>query len=270
MKKELIAHKDPKSPIAEIFRTLRTNIQFMSSQKVSKTLLITSTMPGEGKSWVSSNLAVTFAQAGKKVVIVDADMRKGRIHKVFQVNSIPGLSNFLYGISEEGMIEDKDIFKYIKQTEIENLYVIPAGNVPPNPSELLTSELTSKMIEKLKETFDMVILDGTPSMLVTDAVVLSRMVDSTLIVARYKETKKDNLQKLKKSIENVGGNIAGVVLNKMPINVKKYKSAYYYSSTHSKDKFFYNDNRLEKYDDINKRRSKEILKEIQENANKQD
>ena len=105
MKKELVVQKDPKSPIAETFRTLRTNIQFMNSKKQLKTLLVTSTIPKEGKTWIASNLAVTFAQAGKKVVIVDADMRKGRIHKVFQVNSIPGLSNFLYGISEEGMIE---------------------------------------------------------------------------------------------------------------------------------------------------------------------
>ena len=100
MKNELITQRDPKSPIAEIFRTLRTNIQFMHSHKGLKTLLVTSTMPSEGKTWISSNLAITFAQAGKKVVIIDADMRKGRLHKIFQVNNIPGLSNFLSGITE--------------------------------------------------------------------------------------------------------------------------------------------------------------------------
>ena len=109
MKKELIAHRDPKSPIAEIFRTLRTNIQFMSSQKASKILLITSTMPGEGKSWVSSNLAVTFAQAGKRVVLVDCDMRKGRLHKIFQLEQVPGLSNYLSGIDEMGRIQKGDV-----------------------------------------------------------------------------------------------------------------------------------------------------------------
>ena len=102
MKKELIAQRSPKSPIAETFRTLRTNIQFMNSQKDLKTILVTSTMPGEGKSWISSNLAITFAQAGKKVVIIDADMRKGRLGTMFSMPSTPGLSNYLSGIDERG------------------------------------------------------------------------------------------------------------------------------------------------------------------------
>ena len=231
MKKELIVQRSPKSPIAEVFRTLRTNIQFMNSQKSLKTLLITSTMPGEGKSWVSSNLAITFAQAGKKVVIVDADMRKGRLHKLFQTDIVPGLSNYLSGIDESGKVEQADILKYVRQTEVENLYLIPAGNVPPNPSELLASELTDSMLERLKEVFDIVILDGTPSLLVTDSIILSRIVDTTIIVTSHKFTKKDGLQKVKKAIENVGGKIAGVVINKIPVNVAKYESTYYYSST---------------------------------------
>ena len=98
MKKELIAHQEPKSPISEIFRTLRTNIQFMNTKNKLKTILVTSTLPGEGKSWVTSNLAVTFAQAGKKVVLIDADMRKGRQYTIFGVSPIPGLSNYLSGI----------------------------------------------------------------------------------------------------------------------------------------------------------------------------
>lgn len=230
MKKELIAHRDPKSPIAELFRTLRTNIQFMNSQKDLKTLLITSTMPGEGKSWVSSNLAVTFAQAGKRVVLVDCDMRKGRAHKIFQVDSIPGLSNYLSGIDEIGTIQNGDITRFLKRTDVDNLYIIPAGNMPPNPSELLASEVTNMMLEKLKENFDIIILDGTPCLLVTDSIILSRIADSTIIVTAHKITKKDGLEKTKKMIENVGGKIAGVVLNKIPVNIQKYKSTYYYSS----------------------------------------
>lgn len=230
MKKELIVQRSPKSPIAEVFRTLRTNIQFMNSKKALKTLLFTSTMPGEGKSWISSNLAITFAQAGKKVILIDADMRKGRLHNMFQTDKVPGLSNYLSGIDSLGNTHN-DIIKYVRGTEIDNLFLIPAGNIPPNPSELLASELTVEMLERLKDVFDIVILDGTPSLLVTDAIILSRLVDTTIIVTSHKFTKKDNLQKVKKAIENVGGNIAGVVINKIPVNVSKYESTYYYSST---------------------------------------
>lgn len=231
MKRELIAQRTPKSPIAEVFRTLRTNIQFMNSKKSMKTLLVTSTMPGEGKSWVAANLAITFAQAGKKVLIIDADMRKGRQHVMFNIENKIGLSNFLSGIDELGRNENLDILKYVRATEIQNLFLIPAGNVPPNPSELLASETTINMIEKLKEVFDFIIFDGTPSLLVTDALIVARLVDSTVIVTAHNSTKKENLEKVKKDIENVGGNIVGVILNKIPINAKKYMETYYYSST---------------------------------------
>ena len=144
MKKELIVQKNPKSPIAEMFRTLRTNLQFMSSKNL-RTILVTSTMPGEGKSWTASNLAITFAQTGKKVVLIDADMRKGRLATLFQTNKKPGLSNFLSGIGSNGMNENVDILTYIKPTEVENLFLIPTGNLPPNPAELLGTEATVKM-----------------------------------------------------------------------------------------------------------------------------
>lgn len=231
MKRELIVQRSPKSPIAEVFRTLRTNIQFMNSKNELKTLLVTSTMPGEGKSWVSSNLAITFAQAGKRVALIDADMRKGRLHTMFQVDNIPGLSNYLSGIDEIGVSKSEEIINYIKPTAVDNLFLITCGNVPPNPSELLASEKTLKMIEKLKEIFDIIILDGTPGLIVTDALILSRIVDSTIIVSSHKSTKKDNLAKVKRDIENVGGKVAGVVLNKVPVNVAKYESSYYYGST---------------------------------------
>ena len=118
----------------------------------------------------------------------------------------------------------------ILRTDVENLLMMPAGNIPPNPSELLVSELTNNMLDKLKEIFDIVILDGTPSLLVTDSVILSRVVDSTIIVTSHKTTKKDALQKVKRAIENVGGKIAGVVINKIPVNIEKYESTYYYSA----------------------------------------
>ncbi len=234
MRKELIAQRHPKSPIAEMFRTLRTNILFMTSQEKLKTILVTSTRPSEGKSWVASNLAITFAQTGKKVLLIDADMRMGRLGSLFQIPITPGLSNFLSGLNEWGIDGDIDVLKYVKQTELKNLYLIPAGNVPPNPSELLGKEITRKMLDKLKEVFDIIILDGTPNLLVTDSLVLTRLVDTTILVASYNETKKEDLQKIKKSIENVGGRIAGVVLNKIPVKSKQYSMDYYYGENTTK------------------------------------
>lgn len=229
MKKEVVAHKDPKSPISEVFRTLRTNIQFINNNKKIKTLLVTSTLPGEGKSWIASNLAVTFAQAGKKVVLIDADMRKGRQYVIFSMAPKPGLSNYLsqVGIKEEKNIT-KEMIACLQKTEVKNLYLMAAGSIPPNPSELLVSSKMAKLLEKLKTVCDIVIIDGTPCELVTDAVILSRIVDSTIIVTAHKVTKKDALDRIIKNIRNVGGNITGIVINKMPVSGKKYEEKYYY------------------------------------------
>lgn len=232
MKKELVAHRDPKSPVSENFRTLRTNIQFMNTNKKLKTLLVTSTMPGEGKSWVASNLAVTFAQAGKRVILIDADMRKGRVFSIFGVTPRPGLSNYLSGIGENQ--EENNLMEFLRKTEVPNLYVMPAGNIPPNPSELLVTRQMRNLLEELKRECDIIIIDGTPSKIVTDAVILSRIVDSTIIVTAHNQTKKDDLEQVARDIKNVGGHVAGIVYNKVPISVKKYNQTYYYASTAQK------------------------------------
>ena len=228
MRKELVTHLDPKSPVSETFRTLRTNIQFMSSNRKLRNLLVTSTMPGEGKSWVASNLAVTFAQAGKRVALIDADMRKGRLYSIFGVEPRPGLSNYLSGYYENQ--ESVDIDKYLKKTDVNNLYLLPSGNIPPNPSELLVRRQMRNLLEQLKNQVDLVIVDGTPSKLVTDSVILSRIVDSTIIVSAHNQTRKDDLERVIKDIKNVGGNVVGVVYNKIPVSAKKYNQTYYYSS----------------------------------------
>ncbi len=259
MKKELIAQRNPKSPVAETFRTLRTNIQFMNTKKNLKTILVTSTMPGEGKSWVSANLATTFAQSGKNVLIIDADMRRGRQEKIFSLESCSGLSNYLLAASENAEV---DVFKYIKKTEVGNLYLMQKGSVPPNPSELLTSQTTIDMIEKVKQSFDIIIFDGTPSLIVTDAMIVARIVDTTIIVTEHNTTKKENLIKVKKSLEAVGASIAGVVINKIPINVKKYENTYYYSSATDNNIKKVESNRnkeKEKYDNESK-----VVKQIEE------
>lgn len=229
MFKELIVKEEPKSPISEIFRTLRTNIQFMNTKNKLKSLLVTSTIAGEGKSWISANLAATFAQAGKKVIILDADMRKGRQYRIFDVSPRPGLSNYLSGVTEND--KEVDLADYIQETEIENLFVIPAGNVPPNPSELLVSESMIHLLESLKNICDIVIIDGPPTQLVTDSLILTRIADSTVIVAEGNKTKKESLRRIVDNIQKVGGKIAGVVLNKVKLSAKNYEQSYYYGST---------------------------------------
>ena len=196
MRKELIAFNDPKSSVSEMFKTLRTNIQFMNSDKELKTLLVSSTLPGEGKSWTAANLAVTFAQADKKVLIIDADMRKGRQFNIFGISPTPGLSNYLSGVVD-GEKKERNLEEFIQKTDVENLYVMPAGNVPPNPSELLISEKMIELNKKVKKLYDITIFDGTPSLLVTDAPILSRIVDSTILVTAHNETKIDNVAKVK-------------------------------------------------------------------------
>ena len=272
MKKEVVVQKNPKSPISEIFRTLRTNIQFINSKKSLKTLLITSTLPGEGKSWVSANLAVTFAEAGKKVLLIDADMRKGRQHTIFGVNNDCGLSNLLSGVDRSGRAETIDISKYVQATEVQNLFVISKGDTPPNPSELLASDTTLGMLTELESIFDLIILDGPPSLSVTDALIISRLVDSTIIVVEYNNTKKDNLAKIKRDIENVGGKIAGVVINKIPKQGNKYESTYYYSSETRMTNI---DKRKGDYRQLERKknngtaqRKQEILEEINQYINK--
>lgn len=229
IKKELIVAKDPRAPISESFRALRTNLQFMnSSDDENQIILVTSTFPGEGKTWVSSNIAVAYAQAGKKTCIVDVDLRKGRVYTVFNASPTPGVSNYLTGVNVNK--ENMDITNFMQETELPNLYVIPAGNIPPNPSELLISPKMKKMLSELKNTVDVIILDGTPCELVTDATIVSRIVDQTLIVTAYNSTKMEELKRTEKAIENAGGKVTGIILNKVPVSSRKYGEKYYYGN----------------------------------------
>lgn len=230
MKKELITKIDAKSPVSEVFRSLRTNIQYMSKSSSCQTILVTSTTQGEGKSWIVSNLAVTFAQTGKNVIIIDADMRRPRQNNIFGIDMFPGLSNYLAGMSSRGTDKNIAVKDCIQATEIDNLYVLPAGNIPPNPSELLESTKTKELLNELKRIFDVVIFDGAPCLLVTDATIISRIVDSTILVASYKTTKIDELKDAKRRIEAIGGHVAGVVLNRTKLTKKKYENSYYSSS----------------------------------------
>jgi len=228
MQNEIITFTSPKASVSEIFRTLRTNVQFMTASSEHNSILFTSTQAGDGKSWIAANLAITFAQAGKKVIIVDTDMRRGRQHNIFELPNNKGLSNYL-------ILSVKDsqeyLGEYIQPTMIDNLYVITAGVVPPNPSELLTSTKMVNLIKTLEQMADIVIFDSTPSTMVTDALAISRYVGSTLIVASHKKTKMEVLKQIKKNIENVGGKVSGVILNRVPLSKKEYGRSYYYESS---------------------------------------
>ena len=154
---ELIVATNPKSSIAEAIKTIRTNLQFSSVDDKVKSILVTSSFSGEGKSFVTANLAVAFAQAGTKVLIVDCDLRRGRQHNIFHVENLEGLSNLLIDDVE------KKYKHYIKKTRYENIYVLPMGIVPPNPSELLASDKNKQLVEILAKNYDLVIYDGVPA-----------------------------------------------------------------------------------------------------------
>lgn len=228
MQNEIITFTSPKASVSEVFRTLRTNVQFMTANSEHNSILFTSTQAGDGKSWIAANLAITFAQAGKKVILVDTDMRRGRQHNIFELPNNKGLSNYL-------ILSVKDsqdaLAEYIQPTMIDNLYVITAGVVPPNPSELLTSTKMINLIKTLEQMADIVIFDSTPSTMVTDALAISRYVGSTLIVASHKKTKMEVLKQIKKNIENVGGKVSGVILNRVPLSKREYGKSYYYESS---------------------------------------
>ena len=194
---ELIVLKNPKSPISEIFRTLRTNIQFMNTNQNAKTILITSAFANEGKSWISSNLSIAFAQTGKKVLLIDADMRKGRQSSIFNISPLPGLSNYLSNSCNNTELNlEEEIIKYLRKTDVENLYVMPSGNIPPNPSELLNLPQMKDLLEKVKRMCDIIIIDGTPCQLVADSLIISGIVENTIIVTASEETKKDGLKRM--------------------------------------------------------------------------
>ncbi len=221
MNNELIVANNPKSGVAEAIKTIRTNLLFSSIDEPVKSILMTSSMSGEGKSFVSANLAVAFAQTGVKVLIVDCDLRRGRQHKIFNIDNEQGLSNLLLDDV------DKNYKKYIKKTRYENIYVLPMGIVPPNPSELLASAKNKQLAKTLKQKFDLVIYDGVPVGGLTDSIIMADLVDKIVIVSAYKVTPVEFLANTNKALEKFKDKIAGVILNKFPSSKDHYYSKYY-------------------------------------------
>lgn len=219
--KDIITYSDPKSSVSEGIRTIRTNLQFSNIDQDVKKIMVTSSMPGEGKSFISANLAIAFAQDGKKVLVIDCDLRKGRMHRIFEEGNGKGLSNLLIDDIEE------KYKKYIKQTKVPNLSIITAGVVPPNPSELLNSEANKKLISILEKEYDYIIFDCVPINGLPDSLIMSNLVDKTILVSAIKETPIELLQQTTKSLQNVESNIAGIVVNKTNSNHDKYYGHYY-------------------------------------------
>ena len=219
---ELILKNNPKSIISEDFRTVRTSLDFSLVGKNNNSLVLTSTVPNEGKSFVSANLAIAFANTGKKVLLVDADMRLGRQHEIFELSNQAGLSNLLVETAGDRLR------KYIQKTEIENLSVVTRGVTPPNPAELIDSKQMEKFIATVKSKYDYVIIDSAPVYNLADSLIISKKADRTMIVCRANKTNIDHVKDGLKSLQAIDANIAGVILNQIPLEKRTgYYNQYY-------------------------------------------
>lgn len=217
--RKLVTSVNTKSIVSEQFRTLRTNVNFSMPDKELKTFLVTSSSPGEGKSTVAANTAVVFAQEGKKVLLVDADMRKPTVHYTFHLTNTLGVSNLL--------TRQATVAEVVKTSEIENLDIITCGPIPPNPAELLSSQTMNKVIEVMKEIYDIIIFDAPPVLSVADAQILANKCEGTILIMSAGTTEKVEAQKAKEALVSSQANIIGVVLNNFELQKDHYYYQYY-------------------------------------------
>lgn len=214
----LIVANNPKSVISEQFRTIRTNVQFSMVDEELRTLVVTSAAPSAGKSTVAANLASTFASKEKRVLLVDTDLRKPTVHKLFKLRNTVGVTSLLAN-------PDVALQEAVVPTAVDGLFVLPSGPVPPNPSELLGSKRMDALLEEMKKHFDLIVFDTPPLIAVTDAQVMASKVDGTLFVIHTGVGKKEEALKAKELLELVGANVLGAVLNHVPQTEDNY---YYY------------------------------------------
>lgn len=214
--RKLVVRTSPKSFVSEQFRSARTNINFSKPDGELTTLLITSSVQAEGKSTTSANLSCLFAEEGKRVILIDGDMRKPTVHYTFKLTNTIGLSNVL--------TKKVPVMEAVKETEQENLHIITSGTIPPNPAELLSAETMDAMIAELKEHYDLIIFDAPPVLSVTDAQILANKCDGTVLVISSGETDKNSVLKTKELLLASQAKILGTVLN----NFKLEKDHYYY------------------------------------------
>lgn len=216
---ELVAHVDPKGAAAEAFRVLRTNLQFMGLDAPLKSLLVTSAAPSEGKSTVAANLAVSFAQAGQNVCLVDADLRKPRLHKIFGAENWRGLTTAV--MNQNGIEAD------LQFSGIEGLMLLTSGPIPPNPAELLGSGRMQALLGELEQRFDVVVLDSPPVLAVADAVVLAPRVSGVILVVRAGQAARQQVKRAQEALLAVKANLLGVVLDGVK-NEDRSGGYYYY------------------------------------------
>lgn len=211
---------DSRSPVSEQFRTLRTNIQFSAIDSSIRSLMVTSAGPGEGKSTTVANLAVVFAQQEKKVLLIDADMRKPTVHYTFQLHNHLGLTNVL--------TKQAPLSQALNKTEQDNLFVLTSGPIPPNPAELLGSKAMEEFLEAAYEEFDIILFDTPPIMAVTDGQILSNICDGTILVLSSGKTEVEAAVKSKELLLAANGKLLGAVLNQKKVKDSQY---YYYYGT---------------------------------------
>ncbi len=217
-KRQIITVTNPRSPISESYRALRTNIEFSSIDEQLQVLMVSSAGPGEGKSTTITNLAVTFAQSEKRVVLIDADLRKPTAHHTFSISNRYGLSSV---ISQQCSLEEA-----IQMSDIPNLDVITSGAIPPNPAEMMNSKRMTLIIEKLRQMYDIILIDTPPLLAVTDAQIVATKSDGVILVVDQGKVKREIASKAVKNLESVNAKILGVVLNN--VKRKANEEAYYY------------------------------------------
>ncbi len=219
--RSLVTLRQPKSPASEAFRTLRTNIAFSSFGKEIKTLLITSAVPAEGKSTMAVNLGIAMAVTGKKVIVVDSDLRAPTQHKYFEFDNNTGLTSLM--INEELQLAD-----VVHKTDVENFFVLTSGPLPPNPAEIITSEKMRGFVSALTEVYDIVIVDSPPVNAVSDASILASYLDGVIMVVGSGYVAREEARHARDQLQKVKATILGVVLNKVPVNGTGYYYYYYY------------------------------------------
>ena len=220
LKRKLITREDPRSPVSEAYRSLRTSMLYTSPDKKIKSILVSSAGPGEGKTTTVANLAITYANLGKKTILIDTDLRRPVIHKVLDLKKEPGITDYLSGSIDNF----KDI---IQATEIENLYVVTSGIIPPNPSELLGSQRMTDLIRMLEADWDMILFDSPPLVAVTDATMVSKEIDQIIMVVKVGQTDKKAFDHTISSLRNVNAPLGGIILNAVT-RKNSYGSYYYY------------------------------------------